>query len=276
MKRFKALFLNLPSIVLFLFILMAIFANVIAPMDPNEQDLVARFSPPFWLEGSDSHYLLGTDHLGRDLLSRIIIGSQVSIVVGICAMLISGVIGTVIGLLSGYYKTVDQIVMRLADIQLAFPTILLALAIIAVVGGSLQNLIIILGMTGWVPYARVVRSEVFSLKTYDFVVAAQTIGVRDGRLLYKHILPNIMAPVVTIATFQVAAAIIAESSLSFLGLGVPIDVPSWGNILSEGQLYMDSAWWISVFPGISIVLVVLSINVLGDRWRDVLNPKSKR
>lgn len=268
------MFMNVPFITLLVFVLIAIFAPIIAPFDPNEQNLLMRFLPPLWLEGAESGYLLGTDHLGRDLLSRILIGSQVSIVVGLCAMFISGVLGTIVGLFAGFYKFVDQVFMRIADIQLAFPTILLALAIIAVVGGSLQNLIIILGVTGWVPYARVVRSEVFSLRTHDFVIAAQTIGVKDGRLLFRHILPNILAPVITIATFQVAAAIIAESSLSFLGLGVPVDTPSWGNILSEGQLYMESSWWISVFPGISIVLVVLAINLLGDRWRDIFNPKS--
>lgn len=273
-QRYKKMFFNLPFITLVIFIFLAIFAHLLAPFDPNEQNLLARFTPPIWMNGSDSSYILGTDHLGRDLLSRIIIGSQVSIIVGLSAMFISGVLGTMIGLLSGYYKFIDQFFMRIADIQLAFPTILLALAIIAVVGGSLSNLIIILGVTGWVPYARVVRSEVYSLRTNDFVVAAQTIGVRDRRLLSKHILPNILSPVTTIATFQVASAIIAESSLSFLGLGVPVNVPSWGNILSEGQLYMESSWWISVFPGLCIVFVVLAINVLGDRWRDIYNPKS--
>ncbi|MFD1414298.1 ABC transporter permease [Oceanobacillus jeddahense] len=273
-RRYKLLFLNLPFITLIIFIILAVFGDLIAPFDPNQQNLLERFSPPAWMEGSSQSHILGTDHLGRDLLSRIIIGSQVSIVVGLCAMFISGLLGTLIGLLSGYYKTIDQLFMRIADIQLAFPTILLALAIIAVVGGSLSNLIIILGVTGWVPYARVVRSEVYSLRTNDFVTAAKTIGVRDKRILYKHILPNILAPVTTIATFQVASAIIAESSLSFLGLGVPVNTPSWGNILSEGQLYMESSWWISVFPGLCIVLVVLSINILGDRWRDIFNPKS--
>ncbi|WP_148417071.1 ABC transporter permease [Oceanobacillus jeddahense] len=273
-RRYKLLFLNLPFITLIIFIILAVFGDLIAPFDPNQQNLLERFSPPAWMEGSSQSHILGTDHLGRDLLSRIIIGSQVSIVVGLCAMFISGLLGTLIGLLSGYYKTIDQLFMRIADIQLAFPTILLALAIIAVVGGSLSNLIIILGVTGWVPYARVVRSEVYSLRTNDFVTAAKTIGVRDKRILYKHILPNILAPVTTIATFQVASAIIAESSLSFLGLGVPVNTPSWGNILSEGQIYMESSWWISVFPGLCIVLVVLSINILGDRWRDIFNPKS--
>ncbi|TBL76145.1 ABC transporter permease [Paenibacillus thalictri] len=254
---------------------MAVAAPKLALHDPNAQDLLMRFKPPFWLEGSESGFLLGTDHLGRDLLSRIIYGSRISILVGVTAVLISGVLGMVIGLLSGFYNALDHVMMRIADIQLAFPTILLALAIVAVLGGGLENLIIVLGVTGWVPYARVVRSEVLSIRSSDYVVAAQTIGVSDFRLLFRHILPNIFSPVITIATFQVASAIISESSLSFLGLGVPIDVPSWGNMLNQGQLYMESAWWISVFPGVSILLVVLAINILGDVWRDKFNPKAK-
>ncbi|TDF94782.1 ABC transporter permease [Paenibacillus piri] len=262
--------------ILVFFLIMAVAAPKLAPHDPNMQNLLLRFKPPFWLSGSEPGYWLGADHLGRDLLSRIIYGSQISMLVGIAAMFVSGVLGTIIGLLSGYYNALDHVTMRIADIQLAFPTILLALAIVAVIGGGLNNLIFVLGITGWVPYARVIRSEVLSIRSSDFVVAARTIGVSDFRLLFRHILPNIVAPVVTIATFQVASAIIAESSLSFLGLGVPVDVPSWGNMLNQGQLYMESAWWISVFPGISIMLIVLAINILGDTWRDGMNPKARK
>ncbi|WHY85977.1 ABC transporter permease [Neobacillus novalis] len=262
-------------IILVLFAIIAIIAPFISPYDPNAQELTARLKPPAWIDGSVSGYLLGTDNLGRDLLSRILYGSRISILIGVLAVIISGVIGAVIGLLSGYYRTVDAIMMRIADIQLAFPTILLALAIVAVLGGGMMNLIIVLGITGWVQYARVIRSEVLSMKSSDFVVAARTIGVSDGRLLFRHILPNILAPIITIATFQVASTIIAESSLSFLGLGVPINIPSWGNMLSQGQLYIGSAWWISLFPGIAIMLVVLAINILGDWIRDLFDPKSK-
>jgi peptide/nickel transport system permease protein len=261
-------------ITLVLFAVIAIFAPVIAPHDPNSQDLLARLKPPAWAEGSVEGYLLGTDNLGRDILSRILYGTRISILVGLLAVLISGTIGVIIGLLSGYYRFFDGIMMRIADIQLAFPTILLALAIVAVLGGGLLNLVIVLGITGWVEYARVIRSEVLSMKTSDFVVAASTIGVSDGRLLFRHILPNILAPMITIATFHVAATIIAESSLSFLGLGVPISMASWGNMLSDGQLYISSAWWISLFPGLAIMLVVLSINILGDYIREIFNPKT--
>ncbi|MDU0201716.1 ABC transporter permease [Paenibacillus sp. MAH-36] len=273
--KYGSLFNWLSLCVLGGFLIMAVTATKISPHDPNVQDLLMRFKPPFWLSGSEDGYWLGTDNMGRDLLSRIIYGSQVSILVGVAAVVISGVLGTIIGLLSGFYSALDHLMMRIADIQLAFPTILLALAIVAVIGGGLNNLIIVLGITGWVPYARVIRSEVLSIRSSDFVVAAQTIGVSDFRLLFRHILPNIFSPVITIATFQVASAIIAESSLSFLGLGVPVSVPSWGNMLNQGQLYMESAWWISVFPGLSIMLIVLAINILGDIWRDKLNPKAK-
>jgi len=273
--KIKGNYLTLFSFgILAVFLLIAVTAPFIAPHDPNMQNLLTRLKPPAWMDGSVPGYALGTDNLGRDILSRVIYGSRVSILVGVMAMLISGVIGTIVGLLSGYYRIVDSIVMRIADIQLAFPTILLALAIVAVLGGGLTNLIVVLGITGWVPYARVIRSEVLSMRSNDFVVAAQTIGVSDARLLFRHILPNIYAPIITIGTFQVASAIIAESSLSFLGLGVPVNIPSWGSILSQGQLYIGSAWWMTVFPGISIMLIVLAINILGDSLRDRFDPKS--
>ncbi|WP_274652061.1 ABC transporter permease [Paenibacillus humicola] len=262
-------------VILGLFIILAIAGPLLTVKDPNAQDLMNRLKPPFWLQGSVHGHALGTDDLGRDILSRLIAGARVSIMVGVLAACLSGVLGTVIGLLSGFYKAIDQIMMRLADIQLAFPTILLALAIVAVLGGGMDNLVFVLGVTGWVSYARVVRSQVLSIRGSDFVVAAQTIGASDLRVLYRHILPNVYAPVITIGAFQIASAIIAESSLSFLGLGVPIDIPSWGNMLSGGQLYMTSAWWISVLPGLCILLVVLSINIIGDALRDYLDPKSR-
>ncbi|WP_082053657.1 ABC transporter permease [Gordoniibacillus kamchatkensis] len=273
--RMKYALVWFSAAVLALFVLLAVIAPLIVPHDPNAQNLLTRLKPPVWLHGAKAGFLLGTDNLGRDIFSRIVYGSRVSMTVGILAVCLSGAIGTLIGLLSGFYNAVDQVMMRIADIQLAFPTILLALAIVAVVGGGMNNLILVLGVTGWVPYARVVRSEVMSIRTSDFVVAAQTIGVTETRLLFRHILPNIVAPIITIATFQVASAIIAESSLSFLGLGVPVNVPSWGNMLSEGQLYLGTAWWISVFPGICIMLVVLAINILGDAVRDYMDPKTR-
>lgn len=270
---------NIFSIICFLIVIFFFFIAITAPLltryDPNEQNLMLRLKPPFWFPNSVSGYILGTDDLGRDLLSRIIYGSRVSMLVGVLSVILSGFIGVVIGLLSGYFNAVDKIAMRIADIQLAFPSILLALAIVAVIGGSLTNVILVIGITGWVSYARVVRSEVLSLKTVDFVIAAQTIGASEWRILLRHILPNILAPIITIATFQVAGAIVTESSLSFLGLGVPPNIPTWGNMLSQGQLFMDSAWWITVFPGLCIMLMVFSINILGDFLRDYMDPKSR-
>ncbi|MCZ8511450.1 ABC transporter permease [Paenibacillus filicis] len=267
---------QIAGLLLAIFLLIAIFAPLLAPHDPNAQDLMYRLKAPIWLANHADGYLLGTDNLGRDVLSRLIYGSRVSIMVGICAVVLSGVIGTMIGLLSGYYRFLDQIAMRFADIQLAFPTILLALVIVAVVGGGMKNLILVLGITGWVPYARVIRSEVLSIRTSDFVVAAQTIGANDSRILFRHILPNIYAPIITIGTFQIASAIISESSLSFLGLGIPANIPSWGSMLSQGQLYINTAWWITVFPGFSLMLVVLAINLLGDTVRDYMDPKTRK
>jgi peptide/nickel transport system permease protein len=281
MKRFRLMqtgnaVSGIASAILAAFLLIAIFAPLLAPHDPNAQDLMVRLKPPAWLADHAKGYLLGTDNLGRDVLSRLIYGSRVSILVGVCAVLVSGLLGTLVGLFSGFYQPFDQVAMRLADIQLAFPTILLALVIVAVVGGGMQNLIVVLGITGWVPYARVIRSEVLSIRSSDFVVAARTIGAGDFRILFRHILPNIVAPVITIATFQVASAIISESSLSFLGLGIPANIPSWGSMLSQGELYISSAWWITMFPGLSLMLVVLAINLLGDTVRDYMDPKTRK
>lgn len=277
LKRFlKGNILTIASFaVICLFLLMAVLSPLFVKHDPNTQNLLLRLKPPIWVKGADPAYLLGTDDLGRDILSRVIYGSRVSILVGVMSVLLSGIIGVTVGLLAGYYKALDQVAMRIADIQLAFPSILLALAIVAVIGGGLTNLILVIGITGWVRYARVVRSEVLSIRSIDFVMAAKTVGVGEFRIMFRHILPNIFAPVTTIATFQVASAIITESSLSFLGLGVPVTIPSWGNMLSEGQMYMGTAWWMAIFPGLCIMLVVLAVNILGNALRDFMDPKTQ-
>ncbi len=261
--------------VLFLVVVVGVLAPLIAPHDPNAQHLELKLRPPFWSAGHQPGYLLGTDKLGRDVLSRVIYGTRISLLVGIAATLLSGVVGSAVGLITGYYRGWrEQVFMRLADIQLAFPTILLALVVIAVFGPSLWFLILVLGLTGWVSYARVVRAEVLSLRTREFVVAARAIGDSDRQIMVRHLLPNIVAPLTTIGTLQVAAMIVAEASLSYLGLGVPPAIPTWGGMLSDGQLYLRSAWWIAVFSGVAIMLTTLAINVTGDMLRDVADPKA--
>lgn len=262
--------------VLLVFVLCSIAAPLITPYEPNEQNIMERLMPPAWCEKGSWEHPLGTDELGRDMLARLLYGSRSSILVGVLTALVSGGLGISLGLLAGYFPKADAVIMRVADIQLAFPSMLLALAIVAILGGGFFKLILVLGITGWVSFSRVIRSEVLSIRTSDYVLAAQTVGVRQGRILFRHILPNIIAPAVTISTFQIATAIISESSLSFLGLGIPPTTPTWGNMLHAGQLHMDSAWWISLFPGICIMLIVLSINLLGDVLRDYMDPKTRQ
>jgi len=266
----------------------AIAAPLVAPHDPYQGSLsVSRQCPAFTtcpnLGGSFARtgaregtleYPLGTDPNGRDVLSRIIYAAQISLIVGVTAVVIGGTVGVVAGLVSGYYGGgVDSVIMRVADIQLAFPFILLAIAIVAVLGGGLVNVIIVLGIGSWVPYARIVRGQVFSAKGQEYVLAAQAMGARDATILFRHILPNVVTPAIIIATFGVAAAIIGEATLSFLGVGIQAPTPTWGNMLADGRAYVSSAWWLATFPGVAIMLTVLSINVIGDWLRDYLDPR---
>ncbi|MCL2550583.1 MAG: ABC transporter permease [Actinomycetia bacterium] len=255
----------------------AVFAPLLAPADPNTQDLLMRLKPPAWQHGGSTAHLLGTDQLGRDMLSRVIYGTRVSLLVGAGAALLAGVIGTVVGLAAGYFGGwPDRVLMRLADVQLAFPSILLALAIVGFFGSGLWYVILVLGITGWVSYARVVRSEVMSLRSRDFVTEARAIGVTDVAIMRRHLLPNVMAPLATIGTLHVAAAIVAEASLSYLGLGVPKETVTWGSMLADGQLYLGTSWWVAVFPGIALMLTSLAVNITGDALRDVADPKAYR
>lgn len=264
-------------VILFVVALVGIFGPLVAPHDPAVQDLAARLKPPFWLAGHAPSHLLGTDALGRDLLSRIVYGTRISLLVGVAATLMSGVIGAVLGVVCGYYRGwIDMVFMRLADVQLSFPTILLALVTVAVLGPSLWFVILVLGATGWVAYARVIRAEVLSLRSREFVTAARAAGVSNLQIMWRHLRPNVFAPLMTIGTLQVAAMIVAEASLSYLGLGVPPTIPTWGGMLADGQLYIRSAWWISVFSGLAIMLTTLSINVVGDMLRDIADPKAYR
>ncbi len=260
-----------------LVLITAVLAPLVAPEDPESQNLLGRLAPPAWLPDGDVANLLGTDHLGRDVLSRLMHGSRVSLLVGVSAALLAGVIGAIIGLASGYFGGwLDRVLMRIADVQLAFPSILLALAVVAFLGSGLWIVIVVLGITGWVSYARVVRSEVISLKTRDFVTEAHAIGVGHVTIIRRHLLRNVTAPLATIGTLNVASAIVAESALSFLGLGVPSDVPTWGSMLSDGQLYLGTSWWIAVFPGVALMLTSLAINITGDAIRDATDPKAYR
>jgi peptide/nickel transport system permease protein len=263
-------------IILLLVVLAAIAAPWIAQNDPFGIRLIQRLKPPGYVNSAGSTFWLGTDTLGRDVFSRVVYGARVSLVVGLSAVLISGTIGLLLGLLSGYFGgLVDDVIMRIADIQLSFPTILLALAIMAVLGSGLDKLILVLGLTGWVQYGRIVRGQVLSIKEEEFVLAARATGEKRWRILFQHILPNIWSPIIVIASFSVASNIVAEASLSFLGVGVPPSIPSWGTMLADGRQYIGVAEWLTIPPGLAISLTVLSINILGDWLRDYLDPRLK-
>ena len=261
------------SVILTALIVAAIAAPALAPHDPGATDLRLRNVPPSWdAEGSAEH-LLGTDPVGRDILSRIIYGARVSLFVGIAVTVLAAILGVAVGLLAGYYGgAVDEVLMRIADLFLVFPFILLAVTIIAVLGAGLTNLIIVLVVTGWVQYARLVRGQVLSLKRVQYVEAARVAGATDRRLIGRHILPNLLASVVVLGTLQMAFVLLTEAALSFLGLGVNPSVPTWGTMINEGRNYIYNAWWVITFPGIAILLTVLAINMLGDWLRDVLDP----
>ena len=260
-------------VVLSIVIFGAITAPLIAPHDPTVQSLRLRLKPPIWQDGAEPGYWLGTDALGRDMLSRMIYGARVSLVVGVLAVLLQGAIGVLLGLLSGYYgKWVDNILMRIADVQQSIPFLILAVALAAVVRPSLSNIILVLGISGWVTYSRVVRSQVLSVRELEFVEAARALGSGHLRIIFRHILPNVMSSITVIGTLTVSTMILAEASLSFLGMGVPPPTPTWGGMVAEGRNYISTAWWVSILPGILIFITVLSINLLGDRLREVLDP----
>ena len=259
-------------VILALVVFVAIGAPLLAPHNPYLQDLDRRLAPPLWAGGTFSH-VLGTDQLGRDLLSRLMFGARISLAVGAASVLIAGVVGVFIGVVAGFYGgVVDELLMRLADLRLALPFILLVIAVIAVFGPGFGNVVAILGLTGWVLYARVVRAEVLSLRERDFVAAARSMGASDARLMLRHILPNTLASAIVIGSLELAQMIVAESALSFLGLGVQAPTPSWGNMLGEGRDYLLSNWWLATFPGMAIALTAVSVNFVGDWLRDRLDP----
>ena len=248
----------------------------IAPEDPLAVNIRHRLAPPAWMEGGTTQHLLGTDPVGRDLLSRMIYGGRVSLVIGVAAVILSATIGVLLGLGAGYVGgATDWTIMTIINVMLTFPFVLLALAVIAVLGPSLVNMIIVLGVAGWPIYARVVRAEAMALREREFVLAGRALGMSHVRIVFRQILPNLVSAIVVIATLQVAQVIILESFLSFLGLGIQPPTPAWGNMLGEGRVYMLNSWWIAAFPGLAIFVTTLAINLMGNALRDWIDPHMK-
>jgi peptide/nickel transport system permease protein len=264
------------STILLLVVASAVFAPQISPHDPLAVNIRHRLAPPAWMEGGAPQHLLGTDQVGRDLLSRIIYGGRVSLVVGAGAVLIAATIGVLLGLGAGYFGgRADWTIMTLINVMLTFPFVLLALAVIAVLGPSLSNMILVLGVAGWPLYARVIRAETMAIREREFVLAGRALGMSHTRIVFRQIAPNLVSVIVVIATLQVAQVIIFESFLSFLGLGIQPPTPAWGNMLGEGRVYMLNSWWIATFPGLAIFLTTLVINLMGNALRDWLDPHLK-
>lgn len=266
-----------PLTIIALFVVISLFGEWLTPVPANEQNLRLRFMPPAWLEGGDPRFLLGTDNLGRDVLSRIIVGANASFVVAISALAFGSALGSVIGLTSGYFGgRLDSIIMRTADGMMAFPLILAALLLVAVIGPGVHTVVIAVSLILWARFARLIRSEVLSVRERDFVKLARIAGASDVRIMFVHILPNVLNSVVVLLTLQLGFVIIVEATLSFLGAGVPPPTPTWGQMVASGRTYLETAWWISLFPGLAIAGVVLSFNLLGDWLRDYLDPKLRQ
>lgn len=250
-------------------------ADLVSPHGPQAQDLLSRLDAPSWA-GGEHGYLLGSDHLGRDILSRVIHGARISLVVGFAGVALSGGVGVTAGLVAGYLGGWwDRALMRFADVQQAIPSLVLAIAVVATLRPSLINLIVVLAITTWFTFARVVRSEVLAVRETPLIEAARVIGATDARIVVRHIVPNVLGSIIVIGSLMVANLILFEASLSFLGLGVPPSVPSWGRMVFEGLEYVTTAWWIPLFPGLAVMITVLGINLVGDWLRDVLDPRQR-
>ncbi len=261
------------AIVLILIIAGAL-APWIAPYDPNAQNLALALKPPQWLFGP---HVLGTDAVGRDIFSRLFYGARISLIIAVTVVLISGVVGVGLGAISGYFAgAVDFAIQKFVEVIWAFPPLLLAIAIMAFLGQGLGNLILALVMQRWISYCRVARGQALSMRSREFVEAARALGASDARIIVRHIVPNLFQSAVVIGTFAMASAIISEAALSFLGLGVPPEIPTWGSMLADGRTYISTSWWLALFPGLCIFFTVLGINLLGDGLRDLLDPRLKR
>ena len=262
------------GVIVLAFIAIGIAGPGLAPSDPNKQELTAMMKAP---QGIGSAHVLGTDNLGRDILSRVIHGSRVSLLVAFAVVFVSGFVGITLGAISGYFGgKVDFIIQKLVEVVWAFPPLLLGITIMAFLGQGLFNLILALVAQRWIPYCRVVRGQTLSLRSRDFVTAAQCLGASNRQIITRHILPNLIQTSLVIGTFAMASSIIAEASLSFLGVGVPPEIPTWGTMLADARIYISTAWWLPLFPGLCIFITVLGINLLGDALRDLLDPRLKR
>ena len=262
------------GVIVFVFIVIGIIGPSIAPFDPNKQELTAMMKAP---AGIGVPHSLGTDNLGRDILSRVIHGSRVSLLVAFAVVFVSGFIGIALGAISGFFGgKVDFLIQKLVEVVWAFPPLLLGITIMAFLGQGLFNLILALVAQRWIPYCRVVRGQTLSLRNRDFVTAAQCLGASNRQIITRHIIPNLIQTSLVIGTFAMASSIIAEASLSFLGVGVPPEIPTWGTMLADARIYISTAWWLPLFPGLCIFVTVLGINLLGDALRDLLDPRLKR
>ncbi len=262
------------GLIVLTFIIVGIMGPLVAPYDPNKQELEMMLQAPQWFSGP---HFLGTDNLGRDILSRIVYGTRISLLVAFAVVFISGFVGVGLGAISGFFGgDIDFSIQKFVEVVWAFPPLLLAIAILAFLGQTLSNLILALVAQRWIQYCRVARGQTLSLRTRDFVSAARSLGASNSRIILHHILPNLVQVSLVIGTFAMASAIISEASLSFLGLGVPPEIPTWGTMLADGRIYISTAWWLALFPGLSIFVTVLGINLLGDALRDILDPRLKR
>ena len=261
-------------ILILIVLFFAVFGDRVIPMDPNEVHIVDKYDSPNWVESTNPQYVMGTDNLGRDVLSRLIAGARVTMEIAFFGTLISVVIGVFLGVIAGYYGGwIDALIMRIAEVQMSFPFILLALFMAAVLGPGLRNIIIIAAVSSWVRYARVVRGDILSAKQMEYVDAERTLGAGNWRIMLRHILPNVINPIVVLATLEVGGIITMESGLSYLGVGLPIEIPTWGRMLADARAYIFTQPWPSILPGVCITVTVLGVNLFGDWIRDYLDPR---